>query len=921
MSPALLLRWALRESRGARGRLMALTACLALGVGAVVAVTSSVAAIGEGVGDRARDLLGADLVVSSHDPMPEVLDAVLAEVAPGARRTDVIEIRSMAAAPADEHGPGRSTLIELKVVSGPFPFYGDLTLDPPGELHAALDEHSAIVAPALLSALGLERGGTLRIGGVDFTIARTVVSEPDRLGISFTLGPRVFLSREGFERTDLLGFASRVDHKAMLALPPGVDEQAVAERLRVELDDPTVRRRVETGADGQPSVRRALERVERTLGLMALLSLVLGGIGVSQVVRAWLGTRTASVATMRCLGMRPAEILVVFLGQVALLACAGCVVGAVAGASVPWVLPSLVPDAVPADLVHPFQPVAWLRGMGLGIGLALVFAAPPLAAVWRVSPARVLRAEAAPLPTPRGVVVACLLALVLGVFFSAVSLGERFDLAGWFTGILAGTALILLAVARGVMFAVGRLPRGRVGPTLRHGLAALARPGAGTVGAVTALGLGVLVVLSVAVVGDRLAYSLRSSLPENAPTAFLVDIQPDQWIELEPLLEQRAPGAVRSVPVVMARLASVDGVGTDELARRWDEEEGEDRGGAAGAAGDDGRRGGGGADRGRADGGGGGDGRAGGGGRSVGGGGGGDRGDDDRGGDRGSRDERGGGGRDDDRGGRGRWVLTREQRLTWMAELGDDNQITAGTLWADDAHDEVSLEEGYAESLHATLGTELVFDVQGVPVPLTVTSLRTVEWRSFAINFFLVVEPGVLDDAPHFRIATVRATPADQQALQDVIAQRFPNITLLDVREILGKVADLLGSLAGAIGVMGLLTVLTGLGVLAGSVASTSMQRGREAALLKTLGLTRRGVAGLFATEHALLGLVAGLVGGSAGMLLAWGFLVEVAELNVELPWMAVPATAVATAVLAALCGVAACRGALRQPPLASLRG
>jgi len=851
VNPTLLLRWALRESRGARGRLLALTACLALGVAAVVAVTGSVDAIQQGLAGKTRQLLGADVVLENRTPFPPEVDALLAQLAPDARRTQILELSSMAALPARGGVPGASMLVELKVVDGTFPFYGQLTLDPPAALDQLLDERSVVVAPALLSALGLARGDQLLVGGAAFTIAGEVLAEPDRLGFSFTLGPRVFVSRQGFARTDLGAAGNRVEHKLMLALPPdqagAAQVQALVARLRSELERPGLIRDVDSGADSQPGVSRQLQRVERALGLMALLSLVLGGIGVSQVVRAWLGARTLSVAVMRCLGLRPVEILVMFLGQVLVLASVGCVLGAAVGASVPWLLPRLLPDSMPVELIQAAQPLAWLRGIGLGLGLSLVFALPPLTAVWRVSPARVLRAEASPLPAPRGVRVACGLALLLGVFFSALSLGERLDLAGGFTLGLAAASLALMGAARLVMWAVGRLPRERVGPTLRHGLAALARPGAGTTGAVTALGLGVFVVLSVAVVAERLSHSLRSALPDNAPTAFLVDVQPDQWQSLSAELEARAPGAVRSVPVIMARLSVIDGVRVaDMLAGR--------------------------------------------------------RGDDD------SRSE-----------GRSRWVLTREQRLTWVEQLGDDNQIVAGALWSEPELDEVSLEEGFAASLGVELGAELVFDVQGVAVPLRVTSLRSVEWRSFAINFFVLVEPGVLDDAPHFRIATARMDPDAQRQVQDLIAARYANITLLDVRAILEQVAELLSLLASGIGALGALTVLTGLAVLAGSVASTSLRRGREAALLKTLGLTRAGVARLIAVEHAMLGAVAGAVGGLAGLLLARGFLIEVAELSLDMPWGLVPLAAGLTGALAALCGVLACRGALRQPPLLSL--
>jgi putative ABC transport system permease protein len=93
---------------------------------------------------------------------------------------------------------------------------------------------------------------------------------------------------------------------------------------------------------------------------------------------------------------------------------------------------------------------------------------------------------------------------------------------------------------------------------------------------------------------------------------------------------------------------------------------------------------------------------------------------------------------------RSSWRFTRAQRLTWMEALPDDNVVVAGELWNLPDVAEISLEEGFAEDLGVGLGAVLTFDVQGVPLDVTVTSLRTVEWESFGINFFLIVEPGLL---------------------------------------------------------------------------------------------------------------------------------------------------------------------------------
>jgi putative ABC transport system permease protein len=143
---------------------------------------------------------------------------------------------------------------------------------------------------------------------------------------------------------------------------------------------------------------------------------------------------------------------------------------------------------------------------------------------------------------------------------------------------------------------------------------------------------------------------------------------------------------------------------------------------------------------------------------------------------------------------------------------------------------------------------------------------------------------------------------------------------MLRMRSILEKVTAVLGRLGLAVRVLGLFTVVTGLVILAGVASSTALRRGREVALLKTLGVTRAGVTGLFAVEFALLGLVAGVLGASASFALAWGFFDRVIELGIELPWTWLPLAAALTALLAAVCGIAATAHSLATRPIESLR-
>ncbi len=207
-----------------------------------------------------------------------------------------------------------------------------------------------------------------------------------------------------------------------------------------------------------------------------------------------------------------------------------------------------------------------------------------------------------------------------------------------------------------------------------------------------------------------------------------------------------------------------------------------------------------------------------------------------------------------------------------------------------------------------------------MPLDLKVTSLRTVNWQTFGINFFLVVEPGVLEGAPQQRLAVARLPKGSEQRMQDLLAARFPNVTFLRIREILEKVLKVLRRISLGIRFLGGFTVAAGIAILAGAVSAGSSRRGREVALLKTLGMTRRGVAATFAVEYALVGLVAGVIGAAGGTALAWGVVTR----GFELPWAFAPGRlAVAllgTVLLAVVAGLAASARALQRRPIEVLR-
>jgi putative ABC transport system permease protein len=182
-------------------------------------------------------------------------------------------------------------------------------------------------------------------------------------------------------------------------------------------------------------------------------------------------------------------------------------------------------------------------------------------------------------------------------------------------------------------------------------------------------------------------------------------------------------------------------------------------------------------------------------------------------------------------------------------------------------------------------------------------------------------ERRILEDAPQARLAAARLPRGDEQGIQDEIAQSFPNITAIRIREVLEKLAEMLNRLALGVRLLGLLTIAAGLAILAGAVSAGEARRGREVALLKTLGMTRRQVTTAFCVEYGLVGLVAGLVGCLAALVLSYFVLTEGMEIDFTARPLLVLAALCSSVLLAVGAGLAASVGALRRRPVEVLRG
>jgi len=556
---AAALRFARRELRGGLSGFRIFVACLALGVAAIAGVNSLSQAVEAALRSDARELAGGDIVVrTTYSPATDEQQAWF-EAAGSVAQS--IEMRAMAVTPE------RQTLVEMKAVDAAYPVYGTVDLEPAQDLDAALAERDgrwgAAGDPILLQQLGLAIGDTIRIGDLRYELRATVTREPDRVTSLFSFGPRLMVAAASLPATGLIQPGSLVQWHYHLRLPPGGDAQAF-ERATAERY-PEAAWRVRRHDEAAPGLRRMLDRLTLFLTLVGVTALMVGGIGVANAVRSYLGGKTATIATLKCIGAPGRVVFLTYFAQVMALALVGIVAGIILGALMPIAASGILARLLPVAPEAGIYPGALALAALFGLLTAIVFSLLPLARAQALPPATLFRdlvAHAGGWPRWPALLATGAAALLLGGLVIGTAPDARF--AAWFVGGAVSSLLLFLATAMLVVRATAAAPRSRI-QAIRLAVSNLSRPGAATTSVILSLGFGVTVLAAVALIQSNLSGEVRQRLPTSAPSYFFIDIQPaqsDAFVEVA----RGVPGVsdIERMPHLRGRITRLNGVPVDQ---------------------------------------------------------------------------------------------------------------------------------------------------------------------------------------------------------------------------------------------------------------------------------------------------------------------------------------------------------------------
>ncbi|HEX6163198.1 MAG TPA: FtsX-like permease family protein [Vicinamibacterales bacterium] len=557
-----VLLMAAREMRASWQRLLFFFVCIAIGVGAIVAIRSVIQSVRNTFAGEARSLISADAIITSNQPLkPEVvakIDQRLRDA--GAQSMRSIELATMAR--AADRADGRARMVELRAVEPGFPYYGELKLaDNVPFSHALLEDFGVLVRPELLAQLGVQVGDRLAIGSQRFTIRGVIESEPGRRLGGFTIGPRVFVDIADLEKTGLMKFGSRSASQRLLKVPDAAFDKLIVD-LRADVANEFAR--VRSYKAVEDDIGEDFARAEDYLSLVGLVIVILGGIGVSSVTRVFVQQKMKSIAVLKCVGARSSQLLAVYVAQVAVLGLAGSLLGVVLAELAMRAIPSFLAGATPGvEINYALTLPAVVQGLGIGLLVSLLFSLVPLLDVRHVKPSLLLRDETRtrrPDVTQIAVTVLVVAGLAALTVWQAGSLRIGSMVAAGFVG----TAIALHVAGTLLLRAIKPLARSR-SFALRHAVLQLSRPGSQMRIVLLAVGLGSFFIIGVRSLQQNLVDQFAVRMSADSPDMFLLDIQRDQVAPVEKVIAAHLDPGVTAPPLVPVLRARVTGVAGREV--------------------------------------------------------------------------------------------------------------------------------------------------------------------------------------------------------------------------------------------------------------------------------------------------------------------------------------------------------------------
>ncbi len=564
-----IAKTAYRDSRKDIGKLLMFMGSIVLGIAALVAINSFNYNLIDDIDEQAASLLGADIVISENQPIPEHL-LNIADSLPGEKASQK-QLLSMAYLPSKDE----TQFVAIKAIEGGFPFYGILKAEPQSSSETFRTEKAALVDDGMMLQYELSVGDSIKLGQATFPIIGRLKSAFGSTAIGGAFAPSVYISQDFLDDTDLIQPGSLIDYEYYYKVDETIDPDEWRASHRKQFRDESIR--IETIEGRKENLSEAFNGLNNFLNLVALVSLLLGCIGVASSVMIYVKNKIPSIAVFRCLGMKGNEAFIIYFLQIFVLGAIGVLVGAVLGSLIQIYLPILFRDFLPYEVEMGLSPRAMIEGSIVGLVVTTLFALGPLLSVRDVSPLQTLRVSDesskrrwAPLNILVGI------AIILSIFFFLWKLTASWKDGAVMTAGLAFAFLVLIGVSKLITWSVRKFFPRSWSYVFRQGLSNLYRPNNQTQTLILSIGLGTAVLTMLFIIQGLLLQNVSSMEAGNQPNTILYGIEKEQKDELAALTKSYDLPIIQQVPIVTMRLAGWQGrtkqdwmADTSRTASRW----------------------------------------------------------------------------------------------------------------------------------------------------------------------------------------------------------------------------------------------------------------------------------------------------------------------------------------------------------------
>jgi putative ABC transport system permease protein len=554
-------KMALRDSRKNVSRLLIFISSIILGISALVAIRSFGDGLEKEINSQAKSLLGADMVISSIQPLEKSAQSFVDSL--GGTKARENSFASMVLFPKTEN----LRLAQVRALEGSFPFYGSIETVPANKFKDLQNGRYALVDQTLLIQFNAQPGDSIRIGNLTFKIIGGLEKIPGQSGIAATVAPAIYIPFRFLEQTGLAVRGSRINYKFYYKFSSNVDVTALSAKIkpRTEKENLTVFT-VETTKERTTDAYKDLTSY---LNLVAFVALLLGCLGVASSVHTYIKEKLNTVAILRCLGVKGREAFFIYLIQISMIGLTGSVAGAFLGTLIQMMLPGILGEFLLLDLQFSISWEAILLGIATGLGISILFALLPLLNIRKISPLHTLRVSFeegnSSFKDPfRWMVYFLIVAFIYGFAWWQI---ESYTSAFIFTAGIAISFLLLAAVAALNIWLIKKFFPSSWPFAFRQGLANLFRPNNQSLVLVISIGLGTTIIASLYFIQSLLLSQLSIDEKGNRANMILFDIQPAQKDKIVAFTREKKLPVLQIVPMVTMRLENINGKRKEQFSK------------------------------------------------------------------------------------------------------------------------------------------------------------------------------------------------------------------------------------------------------------------------------------------------------------------------------------------------------------------